>query len=100
MVGRGYRALDGAFVMPGQPVQQQTANVPIPTVVMEQTASVRRTGEDTINAERVAKEQSCAVAPRAALVAKGPGFETYSAVCTSGDTMMVRCEFGNCRALK
>lgn len=100
MAGRGYRTLDAAFVMPGQPVMQQTANAPIPTVLAEQPAPARRTGEDTINAERVAKEQSCATQPRAALVAKGPGFETYSMACISGDTMMVRCEFGNCRALR
>ena len=34
------------------------------------------------------------------LAAKGPGFETYSVACATGDTMMVRCEFGNCRALR
>lgn len=58
------------------------------------------TGGDTLQAETYAKTNSCSASPRANLVAKGRGFETYTLACTNGDTMMVRCEFGNCRALK
>lgn len=57
-------------------------------------------GRDAYNAERLARSTSCAAEPRAALVAKGPGFETYSIACANGDALAVRCEFGNCRELK
>jgi hypothetical protein len=58
---------------------------------------LRATGRDTYNAERFAKARSCNVTPLAALVQNGPGFETYNVSCTSGQTLTVRCEFGNCR---
>jgi hypothetical protein len=57
-------------------------------------------GRDAYNAERLARSTSCSAEPRAALVAKGAGFETYSIPCTNGDALAVRCEFGNCRELK
>lgn len=57
-------------------------------------------GMDLMQAERFARAQSCSSAPTLSLIAKGPGFETYSVACSNGDTMMVRCEFGNCRALR
>ncbi|MDM0029642.1 hypothetical protein [Variovorax saccharolyticus] len=60
--------------------------------------TVRTTGVDTYNAERLAKNRSCQVAPMADLVSKGPGFEIYRIPCAdAGKTMVVRCEFGNCR---
>ena len=58
----------------------------------------RRTGVDTYNAEKLAKSRSCAALPIASLVAKGPGFESYSVACNGGVSIAVRCEFGNCRA--
>lgn len=57
-------------------------------------------GQDVLTAQAFAKTQRCAADPRATLVAKGPGFETYSLLCANADTMVVRCEFGNCRALR
>lgn len=60
----------------------------------------RATGVDTFNAERLARAQSCSAQPLATLVAKGPGFETYSVPCANGDALAVRCEFGNCRVLR
>ncbi|CAM5797793.1 hypothetical protein [Rhizobacter fulvus] len=57
-------------------------------------------GQDGFNAERLAKSQSCSAIPRAVLTGKGPGFETYSVACESGDALSMRCEFGNCRVLK
>ncbi|MEK6591828.1 MAG: hypothetical protein AABZ67_01975 [Pseudomonadota bacterium] len=58
------------------------------------------TGKFTAEAERLAKNEQCHTSPAAALTATGPGFENYSIPCASGDAMSVRCEFGNCRALK
>ena len=57
-------------------------------------------GVDSYNAERVARQSACNVENTAALISKGPGFETYSVKCGGGDALVVRCEFGNCRILK
>lgn len=61
------------------------------------TSYLRPTGRDTYNAEHLAKQNSCSALPMAALVRKGPGFEVHSVACTNGQTMTIRCEFGNCR---
>ena len=58
------------------------------------------TGADGYSAERLALSQACHTQPRAQLVAKGPGFETYSLACSNGDALAIRCEFGNCRVLR
>lgn len=63
-------------------------------------ATAALTGADAFSAERLAREQACHDAPRALLAAKGPGFETYTAACHSGDALAIRCEFGNCRVLR
>lgn len=57
----------------------------------------RLIGTDTYNAERLAKQSSCALAPVATLVGKGPGYENHRVACDGGRTLAVRCEFGNCR---
>lgn len=57
-------------------------------------------GQDAGNAERLAQQQACHDSPRALLAGKGPGFEAYTVACSNGDTLMIRCEFGNCRALR
>ena len=61
-------------------------------------SALRVTGRDTFNAEQFAKARSCSVLPMATLVEKGPGYERHSIPCLNGQTMAVRCEFGNCRA--
>ena len=60
--------------------------------------ALRRTGVDTYNVEQLAKAQRCNAMPLAQLVDKGPGYERHSVVCSSGQVMLVRCEFGHCRA--
>jgi Zn-dependent protease with chaperone function len=57
-------------------------------------------GKDSYTAERFAKDAKCYSTTPASLVAKGPGFETYSIQCEKAEVLIVRCEFGNCRALK
>lgn len=90
MSGRGHtlRAL------PVAPPPEPTAPPPAPWV------AARATGTDGFNAERLARAQSCSAQPLATLVAKGPGFETYSVPCDNGDALALRCEFGNCRVLR
>lgn len=55
--------------------------------------------KDTYMAERYARDIGCVDGP-ATLVGRGPGQESYSFQCTNGDTMVVQCQWGNCRALK
>lgn len=57
-------------------------------------------GQDSRQVEKLAKEASCYGEAPGILLAKGPGYETYSVACTNGDVAMYRCEFRNCRALK
>lgn len=57
-------------------------------------------GQDSRQVERMAKNASCSNDASGILLAKGPGYETYSVACTNGDVLMYRCEFRNCRALK
>lgn len=46
------------------------------------------------------KSTNCGVSANPNLVAKGPGYEIYTAACANGDSAVVRCEFGSCRTLK
>jgi predicted Zn-dependent protease len=60
----------------------------------------QQAGKDSYSAERFAKDAKCYSATPASLIAKGPGYETYSVQCEKAEVLIVRCEFGNCRALK
>jgi hypothetical protein len=77
-----------------------TTPLPIPSRPALALVPPRPLGTDTFNAERLARSQSCSEQPMALLVAKGPGFETFSVACTHGDALAIRCEFGNCRVLR
>lgn len=57
-------------------------------------------GQDAPNASRAAASAGCTQKSAPSLVGKGPGFESYTVACTNGDTLMLRCEFGNCRVLR
>lgn len=130
MAGRGYRVLDGTaaltFSQPSQSLQPQAVVTPPPTSLGPATVSAAAVapasmpsqavqlpkeviakapaappGQYGLEAAKTARELRCASFDTPAVfVAKGPGFETYSVACTSGDSMMVRCEFGSCRALR
>lgn len=56
-------------------------------------------GRDTYVVEQAAKASACHTTPQPKIVAKGPGFETYSVQCVNSDVVMYRCELGNCRVL-
>jgi hypothetical protein len=101
---------------PNSPTAVAAANVagatPAPVVPAREPPSVAVTavaanpapslgnGTSLHTVERLAEARSCSQSPRAVLVAKGPGFETYSLPCKDGDAIVVRCEFGNCRMLR
>lgn len=57
-------------------------------------------GQEVHTVQRLAQQLACHPSPTAKLVAKGPGFESYSVACTNGNVLMYRCEYGNCRALQ
>jgi hypothetical protein len=59
-----------------------------------------KSGRFSFGAEQVAKQSECSRTPIATLTASGPGFENYSVRCANGDALSVRCDFGNCRALR
>lgn len=82
-----------ATSIPVSPVyepQQKTAPGP----------SVPRESKWVFDAERLARTSGCADRPAATLSGKGPAVETYSFQCSNGDVLSVRCEYGNCRALR
>lgn len=64
------------------------------------TANQPQTGQEVYTVQRLARQQACHTSPAAKLVAKGPGFESYSVPCTNGNVLMFRCEYGNCRILQ
>jgi hypothetical protein len=64
------------------------------------TRTVEETGKDAVVAERLARELKCGESQLAKLIGRGPSFENYSFQCTNGEVLVVRCEMGNCRALK
>lgn len=124
MAGRGYRALDAAFVMPMPPAAAPTAS-PAPQAAAQPPAAStpelltaipatrsiivvpapaaappKPMGQESWQVEKMPAVKACHPQPRADLSAKGPGFESYTVACASGDQLMVRCEFGNCRVLK
>jgi len=86
--------------LPAAPVAASPSLRPQPVRSQSSAPTPRKTGKDTYQAELLAKNQSCAVQPQATLSAQGGGFETYSVPCSNGDTIAIRCEFGNCRVLQ
>jgi hypothetical protein len=69
-------------------------------VAPQAPATAAPVGVDSVVAERFAREMGCTRDVSAKLIGKGPGYESFSFQCLNGETLVVRCEFGNCRALK
>lgn len=83
------------------PPQPEPGSLMNPKPVTVAKAPPPSTGEDAFVAGKFGREAQCgALDTPAVLAAKGPGYETYSMACASGDTLMIRCELGNCRALR
>jgi hypothetical protein len=57
-------------------------------------------GQYSYQSEHLARAQSCSAAPHAILNARGPGFESYTVSCDNGDSLAMRCDFGQCRILR
>ena len=87
------------------PAIQPAAYVPpgivaLPTGAGNTSPPVEPSGKDAYVAERLARQLKCNETSLAKLVGKGAGYESYSMACTNGETLLMRCEMGNCRALK
>jgi serine protease Do len=63
-------------------------------------AELQPVGQNAIDAERLARAQRCTTDPRASLVGKGAGVETYTVACTDGYALLVKCEAGRCEELR
>ena len=85
-------------------VQPSSATVSSLPSSMPSTPPIATSGRQELRykiaAETYAKSQVCTTTPVASLVAVGPGYETYAIPCGSGESLMARCDFGNCRSLK
>ena len=60
----------------------------------------RPAGQNVLDTERLAKAKRCSTEPRASLVGKYPGVETYTVACADGYALLVKCEAGSCQELK
>ena len=123
LVGRGYRPLEVTLAYspppkPQQPVAamsvattpalQVAVQAPPPPVAtssapvqMARTSTLQSIGIHSHTVERLPDVLACNAQPAPRLTAsQGNSLETYTVACTGGDVLSVRCEWGNCRALK
>lgn len=106
MAGRGYRVLEGATIATNVSAPSPYVNSMAPAAGPSAYVPAQATqgqaqvvGQDSGAVERLALQQMCTNQPKANRIASGPGYDTYRIVCTNGDVLTVRCEFGNCRAV-
>jgi hypothetical protein len=89
---------------PPLPASASRAPLPAPAAAVPTAPNaapvVVEVGNDSWAVERLPAVRACHAAPRAKLSAKGPGFETYTVGCSSGDVLLVRCEMGTCRVMR
>ncbi len=113
MASKGYRVLDGTanvvYLQPAAVAPNAAPTLPItPSITVDgiaptaapKVAAPAVVGKDSFVAERFAKESGCSRDTLATMIGKGPGYESYSFQCFNGETLVVRCEWGNCRALR
>lgn len=88
-------------VVATQPEVRETVVIAAPVSALPMAAKEKvPQGKFALQAERVAITDGCVTNSLARMTVSGPGFETYSVACKSGDVASIRCEFGNCRVLK
>lgn len=56
--------------------------------------------KDAAQAEKHARQIACHDRPAVSLVSRSIGQETYAVPCRNGETLMIRCDLGNCRTLQ
>lgn len=81
-------------------IQTSTADVPAgssPTSNM--TSVVPGQQKYAMSAEAMAKQKQCTSNPRAVLNARGPATEVYTVGCNDGNTLMLKCTWGECKTI-
>ncbi len=76
--------------------QQQPTYAPAPATAI----ATPKIGQFSNRVEALPEVKACNAHAIAGILGKGPGYENYSVQCTDGNTVLARCEFGNCRVLK
>jgi hypothetical protein len=71
-----------------------------PETTVAKAPPKQETGQDLFTVNKLAVAQGCAADPKATMTGKGPGYEAYAVPCANGDMLMIRCDMGNCRALR
>ncbi|SFQ03560.1 S1C family serine protease [Variovorax sp. 770b2] len=77
-----------------------TSVSPVASFTSASKDDARPAGQNASDAEQLAKAQRCSTEPRASLVGKNPGVETYTVACADGYALLVKCEAGSCQELK
>ena len=95
----GAMPMPAADRMPQAPPPSTTA-VPSMSPPRPAAPSAIAGGPDRYNAEAYVRASGCQKTPDVNFVNRVPGAETYAATCANGSSMVIRCEFGNCRAMR
>lgn len=77
-----------------------TSAAPAASSAPSSKEDARSAPQNVVDAERLARTQRCSTKPRASLVGKGSGVETYTVACADGYALLVKCEAGSCQELK
>lgn len=87
-----------------QALQSSTAvsAIPDPTaspLANMQTMTAAGEMKYAFGAEAFAKQRQCSATPRAVLNARGPATEVYTVACNDGNTLMLKCTYGECKSI-
>jgi hypothetical protein len=80
-------------------VQQTPAAQMLGSTLTSAPAVVNKPSKYSYSAEQFAKKNGC-LSPMASMVLQTPGVETFAIACASGEQRAVRCEYGDCQAIK
>ena len=84
-------------------LQSSTAVATVPAngspLANMQTVVATDTMKYAFSAEAMAKQRQCSANPTAVLNARGPATEVYTVACNNGDALMLKCTYGECKAI-
>ena len=81
------------------PTAKASTHRPSPAAIAPTKFSRQNFGKSLYNAERTVKSVGCR-APLVSLLRTNWPIETYQATCSSGDFLIVSCEWGSCRVME
>lgn len=94
----GYASDEASPAQPAAQASRQPVNTPSAGAAPLAPVAAK-SGRDLFTAEKFALANSCSL-PLKAWPALAAGTETYGANCPGGTTMLISCEYGNCRAMR